>query len=157
MFSVSEKIGALPGSLDEKIQPFILSIKDNLEEMIHDKGEVQKILANRIEALTMSTLRGRSLHNAFIIVEETQNISLKDDGILLILTRMGKDSKVVFTGDMAQADIETQHMALPEAISALSELDQVAHIELDGIRYNHRNPLVGHIIRAFEDSRSMMI
>lgn len=153
IFSTSEKIGSLPGDLDEKIRPFTEAIRDNLEELIHDKRIVNEILNNHVEVFALSTLRGRSLHNAYIICEETQNISLKDDGILLILTRIGRNSKIVFTGDTSQADIYPSDMAIYEAMNALKGIDKIKFLQLSGIKQNYRNHLIGEVIGAFNNFR----
>ena len=152
IFTKSENLGALPGTLSEKVLPFVESIKDNLEELLTTQKEVDALL-KKIEFLTLSTLRGRSLHNRFIIVEEAQNVPLRDDGMLTILTRLGKKSRMVIAGDLDQCDIPSVDSGFLEAANALSSLRESDYIEMNDTACVHRNPSVGRIIQAFRDFR----
>jgi phosphate starvation-inducible PhoH-like protein len=153
MSKTGERIGALPGTLDEKLAPFIASILDNLEELLPSTQEVLRIFHHHIECLTLSTLRGRSLHRRFIIVEEAQNVPISGDGMLTILTRMGKQSKLVIAGDLAQCDLDYDDSGFLEAVNAISHLEEVAYVEMEGAP-THRNPLIGKIVAAFKQFRN---
>lgn len=153
IFTHTEKLGALPGILDEKVAPFVASIKDNLEELLPSPKEIDTILRTKIEFLTLSTLRGRSLHRRYIIIEEAQNTPLEGDGMLTILTRLGKNSKIVIAGDLSQSDLREGDSAFLEAVNALSPLEDVAYIEMNDINCVYRNKIVGKIIKCFDDFR----
>lgn len=152
IFTKSENIGALPGSLDEKVMPFVESIRDNFEELFTTKREIDEMM-RCVEFLTLSTLRGRSLHHRFIIVEEAQNVPLRDDGMLTILTRLGKKSRIVVAGDLSQCDIPSRDSGFLEAANALAPLKESQYVEMNDTTCVHRNPAVGKIIEAFQKHR----
>lgn len=157
IFTNAEDIGALPGTLEEKIGPFVYSVRDNLEILINNRQDVDYILNNKIEFLTLSTLRGRSLHNRFIIVEEAQNVPLEGDGMLTILTRIGQNSRIVIAGDLSQCDIGSRNSAFEEAINVLSDVDEVAYVEMNDIKNIYRNKIIGKIIDAYQRNRQNTI
>lgn len=156
IFTNAENIGALPGTLDEKILPFVMAIRDNLECLLPHNQDIANVIS-KIEFLTLSTLRGRSLHNSYIIVEEAQNVPLNGDSMLTILTRIGKNSKIVIAGDLSQCDIRPEESAFLEAVNALNGLRKFGYIEMNDIKCTHRNPIVGDIIQAFMDYRKLNI
>jgi len=153
IFTHAEKLGALPGTLDEKVTPFVASIRDSLEQLLPTQKEVDFILRTKIEFLTLSTLRGRSLHNRYILVEEAQNTPAEGDGMLTILTRLGKNSKIVIAGDLSQSDLHEDNGSFLEAINALQSLDEVAYIEMNDMNCIHRNRIIGKILKCFQDFR----
>jgi phosphate starvation-inducible protein PhoH and related proteins len=153
MSKTGEELGALPGTLDEKVAPFIASIKDNLEECLNDRQEVERIMKTKLECLTLSTLRGRSLNNRYIIVEEAQNVPVEGDGMLTILTRLGKNSRMVVAGDPSQCDLDPDDSGFIEAANALKDLEQVKFVEMEDVKCIHRHPLIGKIIEAFNNHR----
>jgi phosphate starvation-inducible PhoH-like protein len=156
IFTGVENLGALPGTLGEKILPFVAAVRDNLSCLLSRNQDIEYVI-NNIEFLTLSTLRGRSLHNSFIIIEEGQNVPSQDDAMLTILTRMGKNSRLVVAGDLSQCDISYEHVALLEAANALKDLPEVGYTEMDDIRNTHRNPLVGRVIQAFNEYRQNLV
>lgn len=153
IFAAFEKIGALPGTLEEKISPFVESIRDTLEEILSSREEIDRILRTKVEFLTLSTLRGRSLHNRFVLVEEAQNVPLEGDGMLTILTRLGKNSKMVIAGDLSQCDIHPRDSGFLEAINALKDLNEVAYVEMNDIKCIYRNKIIGKVLEAFNNFR----
>ncbi len=156
MSRTGERLGALPGTLDEKIAPFVASIRDNLEELLPSTQEVLNILNNYIECLTLSTLRGRSLHRRFILVEEAQNVPIHGDGMLTILTRLGKQSRLVVAGDLSQCDLDHDNSGFLEAVNAVNHLQEVQYIEMEGAK-TYRNPLIQQIIQGFIEFRKTNI
>ena len=152
IFTHAEKLGALPGTLDEKVIPFVASIRDNLEQLLPSHKDVNFVL-QKIEFLTLSALRGRSLHNRYIIVEEAQNTPTEGDGMLTILTRIGKNSKMVIAGDLSQSDLPEEDGSFLEAINALSSLKEVAYVEMNDTDCIHRNKIIGSILECFADFR----
>lgn len=153
IFTRTENLGALPGSLDEKIMPFVAAIRDNLEVLMSRKVDIDEVM-EKIEYLTLSTIRGRSLHNSYIIVEEAQNVPLEGDGMLTIITRMGKNSRMVIAGDLSQCDIHRNDSSFLEAVNALRNLEKVGYAEMNDIKCTHRNPIIGSVIQAFNDFRN---
>ncbi len=152
IFTRSENIGALPGTLDEKILPFVEAIKDNLECLLPMKQDIEAVLRS-LEFLTLSTLRGRSLHNRFILVEEAQNVPVEGDGMLTILTRLGQNSRIVIAGDLSQCDLDPRDSSFLEAVNALSSLEEVSYVEMNNTECIYRNPVIGRILQAFTTFR----
>lgn len=152
IFTNAEKMGALPGTLDEKVAPFVASIRDSLEQLLNSPKEIEFILS-KIEFLTLSTLRGRSLHNRYIIVEEAQNTPIEGDGMLTILTRIGKNSRIVIAGDLSQSDLHDNDSSFLEAANALSDLEEVAYVEMNDKTCIQRNKIIGKILEAFQQYR----
>lgn len=126
--SMGKELGYLPGTLEEKMSPWINPIKDNLEYMIGDRYAVEDLLQEdiiQIEAL--SYIRGRSLTDSFIIIDESQNLSKHE--IKTIVTRIGHGSKIVLTGDIEQID----NIKINEATNGLTYLiDKFKSSELSG-------------------------
>ncbi len=140
-----EKIGYLPGGILEKVDPFMRPIYDCLYDIL-DYREVAKLIERGIlEIIPIAFMRGRTISDAFIIVDEAQNLTY--DQVKMTLTRMGVGSKMVLTADMSQVDIQK---------SGLPGLDQILG-GIEGIEFvylNHqdvvRHPVVSKIIQAFE-------
>jgi len=126
-------IGFLPGSMEEKMAPWIAPIQDNLQFLMgNDRETVQMYVDNgtiEIEALTY--IRGRSISNAFIIVDEAQNLTTHE--LKTIITRVGEDTKIILTGDIEQIDnvyIDETTNGLTYAIEKFKEYDLAGHITL---------------------------
>lgn len=104
-----QEVGFLPGDLDEKLAPWMAAVHDNLHALFHDAGSEgaksainELILRGELEMAAVTYLRGRSITGEFVIIDEAQNLELST--LKVILTRMGRDSKVVFCGDLSQVD-----------------------------------------------------
>lgn len=149
--NTGEKIGALPGSLDEKVLPYVQSIKDNLRECIHNEQDIQQIIASKFEFTVLSMCRGRSFNNCFILVEEAQNVPLAGAAMKMILTRVGKESKMVIAGDLDQMDIPSEDSALTEAINVLSETRGVGIVEMNNIESVQRSRIVREVLKAYQE------
>lgn len=147
-----ESIGALPGSVSEKMIPYGSSIIDNLHSFL-DKQSIEILLENDyIEFIPLTLLRGRSLNNAFVIVEEAQNIKESSKGVYMVMSRLGQNSKMVFNGDLAQSDLAEEESALSHAIEILSEppkLKSVGIVELYSREDVQRNPVLYEIMERF--------
>ena len=143
-----ESLGFLPGDLKEKIDPYLRPLYDSLDDMI--PGEtLQKFMDTRvIEIAPLAYMRGRTLDNAFIILDEAQNCSTAQ--IKMFLTRLGSTAKCIITGDLSQVDLPfSQKSGLRRAIDLLTRIDGIGMVRLsadDVVR--HR--LVKEIIRAYE-------
>lgn len=146
-----EALGFLPGDLYEKIMPYLRPLHDALQDMLPAE-EIQKHTErNTIEIAPLAYMRGRTLNNAFIILDEAQNSTTEQ--MLMFLTRLGHGSKAVITGDETQVDLPPhKHSGLLEAHRVLHGTDGIAVIEF-GKRDVVRHPLVQRIIAAYEEHR----
>ena len=146
-----EALGFLPGDLYEKITPYLRPLHDALHDMLPAE-EIQKYTERAtIEIAPLAYMRGRTLNNAFIILDEAQNATTEQ--MLMFLTRLGHGSKAVVTGDETQIDLPPhKHSGLVEAHRALRNVDGIAVIEFSK-RDVVRHPLVQKIITAYEEHR----
>ena len=146
-----EALGFLPGDLYEKITPYLRPLHDALQDMLPAE-EIQKHMErNVIEIAPLAYMRGRTLNNAFIILDEAQNATTEQ--MFMFLTRLGLNSKAVITGDETQIDLPPhKHSGLVEAHHALRGTDGIAIVEFTR-RYVVRHPLVQRIIAAYEEHR----
>jgi phosphate starvation-inducible PhoH-like protein len=146
-----EALGFLPGDLYEKIMPYLRPLHDALHDMLPAE-EIQKHTErNTIEIAPLAYMRGRTLNNAFIILDEAQNSTTEQ--MLMFLTRLGHGSKAVITGDETQIDLPPhKHSGLLEAHRVLRQVEGIAVIEF-GKRDVVRHPLVQRIISAYEEHR----
>ena len=144
-----EKLGFLPGDLKEKVDPFLRPIYDALYEMMPFDQVEKKISNNTIEIAPIAFMRGRTLEDCFIILDEAQNttkIQMK-----MFLTRLGKNSKMVIVGDNTQIDlISKSDSGLIDASKKLNNIDDIGSIELDP-RDVIRHDVVRKIINAYEE------
>ncbi len=143
--------GALPGDLSEKIAPLIAPVLDNLPCIMHSHGAAEYLLNKKIiEPVLLEDIRGRSLNEAFIIVDEAQNFLPSQ--IKTVLTRVGKDSKILLIGDTKQTDMEVfrRENGLVDAIHRLRHLSEVGIVEFakeDIVR----NSVIAHILDRYDD------
>lgn len=146
-----EALGFLPGDLYEKILPYLRPLHDALHDMLPDE-EIQKHTERAtIEIAPLAYMRGRTLNNAFIILDEAQNSTTEQ--MLMFLTRLGHGSKAVITGDETQIDLPPhKHSGLLEAHRVLKNVEGISVIEF-GKSDVVRHPLVQRIISAYEDHR----
>jgi phosphate starvation-inducible protein PhoH and related proteins len=146
-----EALGFLPGDLYEKIMPYLRPLHDALHDMMPAE-EIQKAMERGvIEIAPLAYMRGRTLNNAFIILDEAQNSTTEQ--MFMFLTRLGMNSKTVITGDETQIDLPGhKHSGLLEAHRALKHIDGIAIIEFTK-RDIVRHPLVQRIIAAYEVHR----
>lgn len=146
-----EALGFLPGDLYEKITPYLRPLHDALHDMLPAE-EIQKHTERgTIEIAPLAYMRGRTLNNAFIILDEAQNSTTEQ--MLMFLTRLGHGSKAVVTGDETQIDLPPhKHSGLLEAHRVLKNVEGIAVIEF-GKRDVVRHPLVQRIISAYEQHR----
>jgi len=148
--NTGEKIGALPGTLEEKVTPYVQSIKDNLREFHIGEQDIQQLLT-KFEFTVLSMCRGRSFNNCFVIVEEAQNVPLNGDAMKMILTRVGKGTKMVIAGDLDQCDIDPRDSALTQAMNALADVPKVGIVEMDDVDTIQRSPIVRDVIKAYRE------
>lgn len=151
--NTGEKIGALPGTLDEKVLPYVESIKDNLRQLGLNEQDIQQLIAQKFEFTVLSMCRGRSFNHCFVIVEEAQNVPLSGDAMKMILTRVGKHCKLVVQGDLDQMDIPSEESALPEAINVLDGVPDVGIVEMQNIECVQRSKVVRDVLMAYNRYR----
>ncbi len=143
-----ENLGFLPGDLKEKIDPYLRPIYDALEDMIHSEKLKDYLEKNVVEIAPLAYMRGRTLNNAFIILDEAQNTTPMQ--LKMFLTRMGPSSRIIITGDKTQVDLpRNQKSGLDDAIQKLNHIKGIKFIELDG-RDVVRHPLVIEILDAYD-------
>jgi phosphate starvation-inducible PhoH-like protein len=148
-----EALGFLPGDLYEKINPYLRPLHDALQDMLPAE-EIQKAMErNIIEIAPLAYMRGRTLNNAFIILDEAQNATAEQ--MFMFLTRLGFSSKAVITGDETQVDLPpSKKSGLIEAHRALRDVEGIAIVEFSR-KDVVRHPLVQRIIAAYEDHRGV--
>jgi phosphate starvation-inducible protein PhoH and related proteins len=146
-----EALGFLPGDLQEKIFPYLRPLYDALYDMISGE-EIQKFMDRGvIEIAPLAYMRGRTLNNAFVILDEAQNTTAEQ--MFMFLTRLGMDSKCVVTGDYTQIDLPPNKASgLIEAMHALKEVSDIQFVEFTE-RDVVRHPLVQSIIQAYRTYR----
>jgi phosphate starvation-inducible PhoH-like protein len=143
-----EKLGFLPGTFQEKVDPYLRPLYDALYDMV-EAEKVEKLLEkNTIEVAPIAFMRGRTLNDAYIIVDESQNCT--PDQMKMILTRLGFNSKMVVTGDITQIDLPGgKRSGLIEVCEVLKNVEGVAFIHFDD-KDVVRHSLVQRIVRAYE-------
>ena len=143
-----ERLGFLPGDMKEKVDPYMQPLYDALNDFLPGK-QVQKLIEEkRIEIAPLAFMRGRTLSNAFVVLDEAQNATSMQ--MKMFLTRLGEGSRMVITGDRTQVD-------LPRGTaSGLAEAERILK-GVKGVSFNYftskdvvRHPLVGRIIEAYE-------
>lgn len=144
-----EALGFLPGDLAEKVDPYLRPLYDALHDMMRFEKASGLVDQGIIEVAPLAFMRGRTLNDSFVILDEAQNTT--SEQMKMFLTRIGFSSKAVITGDITQIDLP------PERISGLIEAKKILQ-GIDGIKFVFfsktdvvRHPLVQEIIRAYED------
>ncbi len=143
-----ESLGFLPGDLKEKIDPYLRPLYDALDDMIPADKLGYYMSTRVIEIAPLAYMRGRTLDNAFIILDEAQNTT--DLQLKMFLTRIGANAKAIITGDLTQVDLpKNQRSGLDKGIRILKNIDGISHIELDEEDVV-RHRLVKAIIKAYD-------
>lgn len=146
-----EKLGYLPGDIVAKVNPYLRPLFDALNDMM-DPDQVRRYMDNDIiEIVPLAFMRGRTLNQAVIILDEGQNTTVAQ--MKMFLTRMGNESKIIVTGDVTQVDLPRQtRSGLTDALHRLRDLERIAIVYLDE-QDIVRHPLVQQIVRAYEEER----
>ena len=143
-----ENLGFLPGDLKEKLDPYLMPLFDALRDMIPSEKLNEYIESNVIQIAPLAFMRGRTLDNAFVILDEAQNST--EQQMKMFLTRMGKSAKFIITGDETQIDLPKRHPSgLLEALSLLSKVKGISVVKLDENDVI-RHELVKKIIYAYK-------
>ena len=142
-----EHLGFLPGDMREKVDPYLRPIYDALHDTMSSDQIVKRIESSEIEIAPLAFMRGRTLSSAFVILDEAQNTSPVQ--MKMFLTRLGRNSRMVVTGDLSQVDLPLNALSgLSDALATLKGLDQAAFIQFtEGDVVRH--PLVASIVRAY--------
>ncbi len=147
-----EKLGFLPGDLQTKVDPYLRPLYDALEEMLGAETYLKLMERGTIEVAPLAYMRGRTLSNAFIILDEAQNTTREQ--MKMFLTRLGDGSKMVVTGDVTQIDLpDGKHSGLEHAVRVLDGVEGISAVYLTD-KDVVRNPLVMSIVRAYEKDSS---
>ena len=143
-----EKLGFLPGDMKDKIDPYLQPLYDALQDMIPAAKLKEYMELNIIQIAPLAFMRGRTLNDAVVILDEAQNTTTQQ--IKMFLTRMGMNTKMIFTGDMTQIDLPTsQKSGLVQALHILKEVKGISFIELNK-KDIVRHKLVTRIVEAYE-------
>ncbi len=147
-----ENLGFLPGDLREKVDPYLAPLYDALGDMLH-KARLNPLLAkNIIEIIPLAYMRGRTLNNAFLILDEAQNATPMQ--MKMFLTRLGVNSKAIITGDITQIDLPRRSdSGLLQVIDILNDIDGIGFSQLDKSDVV-RHQLVKNIIEAYNSANS---
>ncbi|HEX6144078.1 MAG TPA: PhoH family protein [Geminicoccaceae bacterium] len=144
-----ERLGFLPGDMKDKVDPYLRPLYDALQDMLGDGKLAPRLESGQIEVAPLAFMRGRTLSNAFIILDEGQNTTPSQ--MKMFLTRMGENSRMVVTGDPTQHDLPPGSES--GLVDVLGRLKDVTNVEI--VRFNHRDivrhPLVEAILRAYEN------
>ena len=143
-----EKLGFLPGDMKEKLDPYLQPLYDALGDMIPSAKLQKYIEEGTIQIAPLAYMRGRTLDNAFVILDEAQNTTLSQ--IKMFLTRMGRNAKFIVTGDVTQIDLPRRSdSGLTRAMETLRGIDGIGQVEFDK-RDIVRHQLVKYIVDAFD-------
>ena len=147
-----EKLGFLPGDLQEKVDPYLRPLYDALYDLLGAEVAARAMERGTIEVAPLAYMRGRTLEDAYIILDEAQNTS--SEQMKMFLTRLGNGSRMVITGDITQVDLPRGKVSgLAEAKEVLATVEGISFVELseqDVVRH----PLVGQIISAYAQNRA---
>jgi phosphate starvation-inducible PhoH-like protein len=137
---VGHSLGFLPGSLNEKFNPYLEAFQENLVKC-YDKVRIEELIKDeKVEALPVQFIRGKTIDDV-LVVEEAQNLTKAE--MLAILTRLGKNGRIIINGDNEQKDIKDGYNGLEYAIDLSKKIQEVKWIKL---KHNHRSDLVGKIL-----------
>jgi phosphate starvation-inducible PhoH-like protein len=143
-----EDIGFLPGDLREKMDPWVQPIYQNMF-LLYDKEKVEKCInEGQIEIVPVSFMRGRTFVNSIIIVDEAQNVT--HEQMEMIVTRIGKGSKMIICGDDAQVDLKQKRDSGFKFLYAAAK--KIKHLCAISLKQNHRDPIVEDLINLYNDA-----
>ncbi len=151
IIEAGESLGFLPGTLNEKVDPYIRPLYDALFDMM-DVDHANKLMeSGTLEIAPLAFMRGRTLNGSFVILDEAQNAT--SEQMKMFLTRLGYGSKMVITGDLTQSDLPSRASGLKEALRILKGIDDIS-IQNLGVSDVVRNSLVLSIINAYDKENS---
>jgi len=137
---VGHSLGFLPGSLNEKFNPYLEAFQENLVKC-YDKIRIEELIKDeKVQALPVQFIRGKTIDDV-LVVEEAQNLTKAE--MLAILTRLGKNGRIIINGDNEQKDIKDPYNGLSYVIELSKKIDEIKWVKL---KHNHRSDLVGKIL-----------
>jgi phosphate starvation-inducible PhoH-like protein len=144
-----ERLGFLPGTAEEKLHPYLLPLFDEINYFLHMQHYAKLKVGRQIEVVPLGLMRGRTFNNAFIVADECQNASY--DQLKMLLTRIGTDSKMVLTGDVAQSDLD--YVKQGGFLELRKRLDGIEGIGISELHANDivRNPIISSIISRLDE------
>ena len=143
-----ERLGFLPGDLKEKVDPYLRPLYDALHDMLPAEQVEKRLETGEIEVAPLAFMRGRTLANAYVILDEAQNTTPMQ--MKMLVTRLGEGSSMVVTGDLTQIDLPRGvQSGLREAITVLNGVEGIAFVEFSDTDVV-RHPLVGRMVRAYD-------
>ena len=146
-----ESLGFLPGDLEDKIDPYLRPLRDAMETILPPESVKRLFEAGIVEVAPLAYMRGRTLNNAVVILDEAQNTTCAQ--MKMFLTRMGENTKVFVTGDPSQIDLPKKvESGLMHSINILSKIEDIGFMELTADDVV-RNPLVKKIVKAYENEK----
>ncbi len=149
-----EQLGFLPGNMREKIDPYLRPLYDALYDMLPGPQVVKRLESGEIEVAPLAFMRGRTLANAFVILDEAQNTTAVQ--MKMFLTRLGENARMVITGDLSQVDLPRgTHSGLRHALRVLEGVGGIGFVhftDADVVRH----PLVARIVRAYDRAEGQM-
>jgi len=149
-----EKLGFLPGDLQQKVDPYLRPLYDALNDIMGAETFTRNFERNLIEVAPLAYMRGRTLDNSYIVLDEAQNTT--PEQMKMFLTRLGNNSKAIITGDITQIDLpEGKSSGLVEAVKILDEIEGIGITHLTN-RDVVRHPLVQKIINAYDKQAARM-
>ena len=144
-----EKLGYLPGTAEEKLHPYLLPLFDEINYFLQMQSYTKLKVSRKIEVVPLGLMRGRSFHDAFIVADECQNASY--DQLKMLLTRIGTNSKMVLTGDVAQSDLQRhQQGGFMSLIDKLQGIEGLGFSELESSDIV-RNPIIADIVYRLDE------
>ena len=144
-----ENLGFLPGTLDEKVDPYMMPLFDCLSKMVGKVGSQRQFVEERLEVAPLAYMRGRTFERSVCILDEAQNCSMAQ--LTLFLTRLGDDSKMIITGDPDQSDLY-EKTPLMDMVDMLSTIQGIGVVEFPE-KYIVRHPLVSKILKKLKDKK----
>lgn len=143
-----ERLGFLPGDMKEKVDPYLRPLYDALYDCLPAEQVERRIAAGEIEIAPIAFMRGRTLADAFVILDEAQNTTANQ--MKMFLTRFGENSRMVVCGDPKQIDLpDPRNSGLADAVSKLEGIEGIATVRF-GVGDVVRHPIVGRIVEAYE-------
>ena len=147
-----ERLGFLPGDMKEKVDPYLRPLYDALYDMMPSDKVDRMMVSGEIEIAPLAFMRGRTLSNAFVIIDEAQNTTPVQ--MKMVLTRLGQDSRMVITGDLSQVDLPSNQLSgLTDATARLRDIEDVGIYRLTG-QDVVRHPVVARILKAYDTEQS---
>lgn len=142
-----EELGFLPGDINEKLEPILLPIYDCMNNAT-DKDKIKKAFEDKeIEIAPVAFMRGRTIENAVLIIDEAQNVD--DESMKMCLTRIGKNGKIIVCGDVGQIDLKNKNLSGMHFLASLA--GKVQGLAVCELKSNHRHPIIEELLKYYDE------